>query len=138
MKQWFADQAAHFAWNVYCASALPSGWGVDPVNGAKVIYNGGGWIQVWYAGPSGKVMWILEGNFEKEWCGASPCPLSPTSGLIGPAKIGDMDGQLYWEESLLVILVDPGTSHAYRLYSEDVSQSAFVDYAAHFVLVPRP
>jgi len=133
MRDWFADQATHFTWNVYCASALPSGWGIDPINGAKAEYGAHGRIEVWYAGPSGKVMWISEGDF----C-PSGCPLSPTSGLIGPAKIGDMNGQLYWEETLLVILVNPGTNHAYRLYSESVTQSAFVDYASHFVRVPRP
>jgi hypothetical protein len=133
VHEWFATQATHFTWTVYCASALPSGWGVDPVNGAKAGYDGNGHMEVWYAGPSGKVMWIREGDF----C-SSGCSLSPNSGLIGPAKIGDMDGKLYWEETLLVILVNPGTNHAYTLYSEDVSQSAFVDYAAHFVRVPKP
>lgn len=133
VREWFATQATHFTWTVYCASALPSGWGVDPINGAKAGYSGNGHMEVWYAGPSGKVMWIREGDF----C-SSGCSLSPNSGLIGPAKIGDMDGKLYWEEALLVILVNPGTNHAYTLYSEDVSQSAFVDYASHFVRVPRP
>jgi len=133
VREWFAAQATHFTWTVYCASALPSGWGVDPINGAKASYSGNGRMEVWYAGPSGKVMWIREGDF----C-STGCSLSPNSGLIGPAKIGDMNGKLYWEEALLVILVNPGTNHAYTLYSEDVTQSAFVDYAAHFVRVPKP
>jgi hypothetical protein len=133
-REWFADQATHFTWNVYCASALPSGWGIDPINKATARYTGVGYMEVWYAGPSGSVMWLREGDF----CSTVGCSLSPNSGLIGPAKIGDMSGKLYWEETLLVILVNPGTNHAYTLYSEDVSQSTFLDYAGHFVRVPRP
>jgi hypothetical protein len=130
VRQWFTDQTTHFSWTVYCA-ALPSPWGVDKINGASASYDHGGRMTVWYAAPTGRVMWLEQGNFCSTNC-------SPYTTVIGPAMLGDMSGTMYTYESLLVIYVNPGTTHAYTLYAEDVSQAAFKSYAAAFIQVPRP
>jgi hypothetical protein len=129
-RQWLATQATHFTWTVYCAH-LPSGWSIDPINGATADYGNGGKLQIYYAAWQGKVMWIEEGNF----CSAS-CVHYDT--VLGPAMLGDMSGSLYRWESLIVLYVNPATTHAYTLYAEDVTESDFRAYAAAFIRVPKP
>jgi hypothetical protein len=129
-RQWLADQATHFTWTVYCAH-LPSAWSIDPVNGASADYANGGKLEIHYAAWQGKVMWIVEGNF----C-SSDCVHYDT--VLGPAMLGDMSGTMYWWESLLVLYVNPGTTHAYTLYAEAVSETDFRNYAASFIKVPKP
>jgi hypothetical protein len=129
-RQWLADQATHFTWTLYCAH-LPSGWSIDSINGASADYANGGKLQIYYAAWQGKVLWIQEGNFCSTNCASFTT-------VIGPAMLGDMSGTMYRWESLIVLYVNPGTTHAYTLYAEDVSETDFRNYAAAFIKVPKP
>jgi hypothetical protein len=130
MKQWFAAQATHFSWTVYCA-VLPTGWSIMPSNGATAGYNSGGWLIVGYDGPGDDVLLLYEGNYCDMNC-------SPYDTVIGPAKLGDMNGTLYTSGPFFVIYVNPGTRHAYAFMGQGMSQSKFKSYAAALIKVPKP
>ena len=89
-------------------------------------------MTVAYEGPGSSALQLDEGAF----CTTSPTACSPNTSDIGPVWLGDLAGELYQNSGALVIYVNPGTTHAYRLIGQSISQDSFKSIAAGFIRVP--
>ena len=121
-RGFYAALASSVAWTVYCA-VLPAGWYVD--SGSYQLA-GGGHLEITYKGPDGSHLALEEGVYCTD--GVSAC--SPLDQHLGPAKFGDLDGELGTLGDGFVIYVDPGSSPSWQAEGTGLDQATFVALAA--------
>ena len=126
-RTFYASFAAGVPWDVYCA-VLPAGWYL-----AAGTYRlaGIGRLEAAYHGPGGMRLSLLEGAF----CTDTPEACAPSDSVIGPATLGDRDGQLVNLASDLVLYVDPGLQPAWQVTGTGMTEEAFRAICAAFVKV---
>jgi hypothetical protein len=131
-QAFFAETAAKLSFDVYCAH-LPSGWYLQEA--AYELPNGGK-LTIEYKGPGGATLSIAEGAY----CTTSAADCSPHASIRGTAAFGDKPGMLdvlTTPPDVLVVYVNPGTSHAYQISGTNLTQAKFVALAAAMTLVPK-
>ena len=116
------------AWPVYCAS-LPDGWFLE--SGSYRLADGGR-LEVTYRGPGDANLAIAEGNL---CAGSDVDACAPRDALIGPARLGDRDGELGRLANGLVLDLDRGASPSWRVTGLGLSEGAFRELAAALVTV---
>lgn len=126
-RGFYAALASSVAWSVYCA-VLPTGWYVDK-GGYELA--GGGHLQITYKGPDGAHLALEEGVYCTD--GASAC--APRDQDLGPAKFGDLDGELVAVGDAFAIYVDPGSSPSWQATGTGLDQATFVALSAALALV---
>jgi hypothetical protein len=124
----FIAAVAHqLSFGVYCA-ALPSGWWLQ---GGQYHTTGGGAVTLQYKSSGGYTINLYEEN------SGATCVAAD---LIGPAKFGDLNGQLYYQSHSPLtwgLNARPVVGLCYRAYGTGLSQSKFVTYLAGLKLVPK-
>jgi hypothetical protein len=120
---WVAT-ANHVPFAVYCG-VVPNPW---YFNGASSVYGNTGKVTAEYKTTAGGDFTILEGTFAASGHGGS----------LGSAHFGDQAGTLYAGTSGgFVLLVAPGTNHAYQAVGTGMTQAAFVSLAAGLMKVAK-
>jgi hypothetical protein len=116
--------ANHVSFAVYCG-VVPSPW---YFNGASSAYGPPGKVTADYKTTGGADITLSEGTFTASAHGAS----------LGSASFGDQTGTLYAGTSGgFVLLVAPGTSHAYQAVGTGVTQAVFVSISAAVIKVAK-
>jgi hypothetical protein len=109
---------------IYCG-VTPSPW---YFNGASSAYGATGKLTSDYKTSGGADFALSEGTFGAAAHGAS----------IGSASFGDQSGTLYAGTSGgFVLLVAPGTSHAYQAVGSGLTQAVFVSLSAALMKVAK-
>jgi hypothetical protein len=120
----WVDTANHVPFTVYCG-VVPSPW---YFNGAGSNYGNTGNVTAEYKTSAGADFKIAEGTFTASAHGAS----------LGSANFGDQTGTLYAGTSGgYVLLVSPGTAHAYQAVGLSVTQSTMTSLSAALIKVPK-
>jgi len=120
---WVAT-ANHVPFAVYCG-VVPSPW---YFNGASSAYGATGKVTSEYKTSGGADFAISEGTFTASTHGAS----------LGSANFGDQSGTLYTGTSGgFVLLVAPGTNHAYQAVGSGMTQAVFVNMSAALMKVAK-
>jgi hypothetical protein len=123
-QPFWVDTANHVPFTVYCG-VVPSPW---YFNAASSTYGAAGKVTATYKTTGGADFTITEGTFAA----------SGHAGSLGSANFGDLSGTLYaGSVSGFVLLVSPGTSHAYQAVGTGMTQAAFVNLAAAVIKVPK-
>jgi hypothetical protein len=133
-KAFFASAAHDLAIAVYCA-VLPSTWWVT---GGSY---GSGTLVVGYKTSGGATISIREGAF----CTGSPTACTPYFTPLGAANFGPLAGMIYQTytpvtaslPNAFVVLVAPGTTHAYEMTGTGMTQAQLTAFAAAVVKVPK-
>jgi hypothetical protein len=124
----FIAAVAHqLSFGVYCA-ALPSGWWLQS---GQYHTSGGGAVTLQYKSSGGYTINLYEEN------NGSTCVAAD---LLGPAKFGDLNGQLYYQSHSPLtwgLNARPVVGLCYRAYGTGLSQAKFVAYMAGLKLVPK-
>jgi hypothetical protein len=134
-KAFFAVAATKMNWTVYCG-VVPAGW---YLSSASFDHAPNGKLIATYNRKSGGVVvatvLVREGNFCTS--GASACSAHDTD--LGPAMFGDLNGELYTLGPGLgyAIYVSPGTTRAYEITGNGMTQATFVAIAAALTKVPK-
>jgi hypothetical protein len=131
-QAFFAEASSKLIFDVYCA-VLPSGWFLQ--SAAYELPNGGK-LTISYKGPGGATLSISEGAF----CTTSAADCSPHVSIRGTAAFGDRPGMLdvlSTPPDVLVVYVDPGTTRAYSISANNLTQAKFVAIAAALSKVPK-
>lgn len=116
--------ANHVPFAVYCG-VVPNPW---YFNGAGSSYGNTGKVTSDYKTTGGADISLSEGTFTASGHGAS----------LGSANFGDLTGTLYAGTSGgYVLLVAPGTNHAYQAVGTGVTQAAFVSICAALMKVAK-
>jgi hypothetical protein len=129
-----ATKPDNLAFWVTAAKALPFTvyCGVVPnpffFSAASYTQPSGGHLQATYKTTGGAQVVFDEGVFGASAHGAS----------LGSASFGDLSGTLYaGSTSGFVLLVAPGTSHAYQAVGTGMTQASFTNMAAALIKVPK-
>ncbi len=131
-QAFFADASSKLPFDVYCA-VLPAGWYLQT---AAYEQPNGGKLTISYKGPGGATLAISEGAF----CTTSEADCSPHVAIRGTAAFGNKPGMLdilSTPPDVLIVYVDPGTTHAYSIQGNNLTQAKFVAIAAAMVIVPK-
>ena len=116
--------ANHVPFAVYCG-VVPSPW---YFNGASSTYGNTGKLTSDYKTTGGADITLSEGTFAASGHGAS----------LGSAHFGDLTGTLYAGSSGgFVLIVAPGTNHAYQAVGTGMTQAAFVSISAALMKVAK-
>jgi hypothetical protein len=123
VKQWFADQWSHLAFDLYCA-VLPAGWGVVKV---QADYTKGG-VVAQYKNGAGNTVDVYEGSF----CTMSPNPCSGVWGpVVGPVLFGPLTGELAGSSGSWAVFVHTASPKVmYTMVGSGMTQVAITAYAA--------
>ena len=120
---WVAT-ANHVPFAVYCG-VVPSPW---YFNGASSAYGNTGKVTSDYKTSGGADIALSEGTFAASAHGAS----------LGSAHFGDLTGTLYAGTSGgYVLIVAPGTNHAYQAVGTGVTQATFVSISGALMKVAK-
>lgn len=124
----FIAMVAHqLSFGVYCA-ALPAGWWLQS---GQYHTSGGGAVTLQYKSSGGATITLFEDN------SGSTCGFAD---LIGPAKFGDLNGQLFYQtHSPLTwgLNARPVAGLCYHASGLGLTQAKFVTYMAGLKLVPK-
>ncbi|MGD0122385.1 MAG: hypothetical protein ABSC46_07485 [Candidatus Limnocylindrales bacterium] len=116
--------------SVYCG-ILPGGWFF---NGSAYTQPNGGHVQAKYSykTSSGPSIVIDEGGDASKFTAVTP------GASLGSASFGGLTGTMYAVSGGgFVLLVAPGTSHAYQAVGTGVTQATFVSISADLMKVAK-
>jgi hypothetical protein len=126
-KDFFTAIAEAVGWPVYCA-VLPAGWSVEA--GQYRLADGGRMI-IAYRTRTGGHLELLEGH----WCTAGASACSPHDAVVGPARFGDLTGQLETLGDDLVVYASPGQAASWTATGQGLDAATFRSLCAGFRLV---
>lgn len=130
-KKFWSQAASWLSFDVYCP-VLPAGW---VLLAADFETKDGGVVTATYGGNGGARIEIKQGTF----CTSGLSACSGHDVVLGTANFGDMAGSL---DSLgpglgYAIYISPGTPPSWQIQGSNVTQDAFVAFAASLVKVPK-
>jgi hypothetical protein len=126
-RDFLANVAHQLSFGVYCA-VLPSGWWLQS---GQYDSAGGGWVTILYKSSGGATITLYEQNT------GSTCVAAD---LIGAAKFGDLNGQLYYQSHSPLtwgLNARPVVGLCYRAYGLGLTQAKFVSYIGGLKLIPK-
>ncbi len=126
-KDFFTAIAEAVGWPVYCA-VLPAGWSVEA--GQYRLADGGRMI-IAYRTRTGGHLELREGR----WCTAGASACSPHDAIVGPARFGDLSGQLETLGDDLVLYANPGQPASWTAIGQGLDEATFRSLCAGFDLV---
>jgi hypothetical protein len=126
-KDFFTAIAEAVGWPVYCA-VLPAGWSVEA--GSYRLADGGQMV-IAYKTRTGGHLELREGR----WCTASASACSPHDTIVGPARFGDLNGQLETLGDDLLIYVNPGQAASWTATGRGLDEATFRSLCARLGLV---
>jgi len=126
-KDFFTAIAEAVGWPVYCA-VLPAGWSVEA--GQYRLADGGRMV-IAYRTRTGGHLELREGR----WCTAGAGACSPHDTVVGPARFGDLGGQLETLGDDLVLYAGPGQAASWTATGRGLDVATFRTLCAGFALV---
>ena len=125
-RDFYAAVAAAVSWTVYCP-VLPDGWFVET---GEYRLAGGGHLAIDYRGPNGARLAVREGAF----CSDGDACLPPGE-VVGPAALGDREGELIASGDTFAVSVDTGARISWLATGSGFDEAAFRAIAAAFATV---